>query len=288
MTGEYYATTGLNHQTRIGSFHLPELHAGRQRLALGHGHRRHEPDRRARPSRSAAARRRRTPSGQYSFTVPAGTYPTETAAKPGFDPASASTIAVPDGGSATKNFTLSASAQSGCFTDNTQSTFQRGVPANCDLVTNPGSVAACEPRQHDGAERPTSVRPASASTTRAGQGRRSRRPLPASSGVSTSSSSARLQRDEPEHHGLDPRDHGRDPGANRRRPRDRDARGLQRRRRRRPQGVTFASPADADRGHSLCLRLPPATAARTGTYAYTCSCVTQASPTRIRTRAASS
>ena len=46
MTGEYYATTGLNHQTRIGSFHFPGCTHGRQRHALGHRHRRRQPDRR--------------------------------------------------------------------------------------------------------------------------------------------------------------------------------------------------------------------------------------------------
>ena len=44
MTGEYYATTGLNHQTRIGAFHYPGCTHGRQRHALGHGHRRRQPD----------------------------------------------------------------------------------------------------------------------------------------------------------------------------------------------------------------------------------------------------
>ena len=60
-----------------------------------------------------------------------------------------STIAVPDGGNATRNFTLNASAQSGCFTDNTQTAFQRGVPTNCDLVSNPGSVVLAAPDNTD-------------------------------------------------------------------------------------------------------------------------------------------
>ena len=138
-TGEYFATTGLNHQTRIGSFHFPGC------TPVGNGTLSGTVTDGTNPIQGATVslgNRTATTdaSGAYSFTVPAGTYPTETAAKPGFDPASASTIAVPDGGTLTKNFTLSAAAQSGCFTDNTQSTLQRGVPNGCDLTTSPGSV----------------------------------------------------------------------------------------------------------------------------------------------------
>ena len=138
-TGEYYATTGLNHQTRIGSFHFPGC------TTVGNGTLSGTVTDGGNPisgatvtlgSRTATT----NASGAYSFTVPAGTYPTETAAKPGFNPASAATLVVPDGGTLTKNFALTAAAQSGCFTDNTQSTFQRGVPNGCDLNANPGSV----------------------------------------------------------------------------------------------------------------------------------------------------
>ena len=154
---------------------LPGLHDGRQRHALGHGHRRHQPDLRCdaharQPDddheRQRAATRSASPPGRIASL---------TASKPGFDPGSASTIAVPDGGTATRNFTLSAAAQSGCFTDNTQSTFQRGVPSNCDLVTNPGSVQLANPDNTE-AKNATVSPPASASTTPPGLARRSRRP----------------------------------------------------------------------------------------------------------------
>ena len=143
-TGEYFATTGLNHQTRIGAFRLPGC------TTVGNGTLSGTVTDGTNPisgatltlgSRTATT----SASGQYSFSIPAGTYASLTASKPGFDPGSASTIAVPDGGTATRNFTLGAAAQSGCFTDNTQSTFQRGVPSNCDLVTNPGSVQLANP-----------------------------------------------------------------------------------------------------------------------------------------------
>src|SRR5204862_2343674 len=84
-------------------------------------------------------------SGNYSFTVPAGTYASLTASKPGFNDGKASSIAVANGGTATRNFTLNAAAQSGCITDNSQSTFQRGNPSNCDLVSSPGSVVLAAP-----------------------------------------------------------------------------------------------------------------------------------------------
>ncbi|HEU5214568.1 MAG TPA: PASTA domain-containing protein, partial [Gaiellaceae bacterium] len=68
-----------------------------------------------------------------------------TAAKAGFDTGSASTIAVPDGGTATRNFTLSAAAQSGCFVDTSQSDFQQGTPNDCDLTTSAGDVVLASP-----------------------------------------------------------------------------------------------------------------------------------------------
>src|SRR5690349_4642132 len=147
-TSEYYATTGLNHQTRIGSFHYPGC------ATVGNGTLSGTVTDGTNPISGAVvslgSRTTTTDgSGNYSFTVPAGTYPSLAASKAGFDPGSASTIPVPDGGSATRNFALSASAQSGCFTDNTQSTFQRGNPTNCDLVSNPGSVVLANPDNTD-------------------------------------------------------------------------------------------------------------------------------------------
>jgi Carboxypeptidase regulatory-like domain len=148
MTGEYYAVTGLNHQTRIGSFHYPGC------TPVGNGTLSGTVTDGTNPiSGATVALGNRTTttngSGAYSFAVPAGTYASLTASKSGFDPGSASTITVPNGGTATRNFTLNASAQSGCFTDNSQSTFQRGVPTNCDLVANPGSVVLANPDNTD-------------------------------------------------------------------------------------------------------------------------------------------
>ncbi len=80
-------------------------------------------------------------SGNYSFTsIPAGTYPSMTAGKPGFFPGSASSIVVTDGGTTTQNFSLAAAPPSACLTDTTQADFLSGVSTSVDLTTSPGDV----------------------------------------------------------------------------------------------------------------------------------------------------
>ena len=148
MTEEYYATTGLNDLTRIGSFHYPSC------TTVGNGTLSGTVTAGGNPAAGATVtlgtRTTTTDgSGHYSFTVPAGTYPSVTAAKAGFDAASASSLVVPDGGTLTQNLSLTAAAQSGCFTDNTQTAFQRGVPSNCDLVASPGAVVLAKPDNTD-------------------------------------------------------------------------------------------------------------------------------------------
>ena len=138
-TNEYYATTGLNDLTRIGAFHFPGC------TTVGNGTLSGTVTDGTNPiSGASVALGSRTTttdgSGHYSFSVPAGTYASLSASKDGFDTGSSSSVTVPDGGTVTRNFALNASAQSGCFTDNSQSTFQRGVPTNCDLVASPGNV----------------------------------------------------------------------------------------------------------------------------------------------------
>ena len=272
MTGEYYATTGLNHQTRIGSFHYPGC------TTVGNGTLSGTVTDGASPiSGATIALGSRTTttngSGQYSFSVPAGTYPSLAASKPGFDPGSAATIAVPDGGTATRNFTLSAAAQSGCFTDNTQSTFQRGVPSNCDLVTNPGSVQLANPDNTEAKN--NSVSPTGfgfTNTSWAGQ-------------TFTPTVSGQLKRVDvelfcsgctaagPEHHSVDPGDVRHDAvparisatatiaGFN-----DGGAGGL--------QTFTFATPVSVTAGTRYAFVFRNSAAFASGTMAYTCSCAT--------------
>jgi hypothetical protein len=80
-------------------------------------------------------------SGNYAFTgIPAGTYPSMTATKPGFSTGTASSIVVTDGGTTTQNFSLTAAPPSACLTDTTQADFQTGVLTNVDVATSPGDV----------------------------------------------------------------------------------------------------------------------------------------------------
>lgn len=141
FTTEYYPVTGLNHHTRIGAFSYPSCSpiglgaiqgtvktsalvpiAGAT-VMLG--------------SRSTTT----DASGNYAFPdLPAGTYPTLTASFAGYGSSTFSTVVVNSGSTTTRDFTLGASAQSGCLTDTSQSDFQSGVPTNCDLTGTPGSV----------------------------------------------------------------------------------------------------------------------------------------------------
>jgi hypothetical protein len=140
MTNEYYAVNGLNYLTRIGSFRLPGCTTvGNGTLSgtvtTGGG----SPI--AGATVSLGSRTATTDAGgRYAFTVPAGTYPSLTASAPGFDPRSVADVAVPDGDTATRDFTLTAATTSGCFTDDTQADFDAGTQDGCDLTSDPGSV----------------------------------------------------------------------------------------------------------------------------------------------------
>jgi len=144
MTGEYYATTDLNFQTRIGSFSYPSC------STVGNGTLSGTVTDGVNPVAGATVRLgSRTTStdagGHYSFSVAAGTYPSLTGAKAGFDSSSATTLAVPNGATLTVNLTLTPAAQSGCITDDTQVAFQRGIPSSCDLVASPGHLVLAQP-----------------------------------------------------------------------------------------------------------------------------------------------
>ena len=152
-TAEYYATTGLNHQNPHRVVPLPGLHHGRQRDAQRDSYGRRQPvsgcDRDPRQSDDDDERERRLFVHRPSRHVPdrdRGRWPDSIRHRP-------TTLVVPNGGPLTRNFSLSAAAQSGCFTDNTQSGFQRGVPSNCNLVAQPGPRRSGESGQHGSKER---------------------------------------------------------------------------------------------------------------------------------------
>jgi len=80
-------------------------------------------------------------SGVYSFlNIPAGTYPSIGASKPGFGSASTANIVVTDGGTTTQNFSLTAAPTSACNTDTTQADFLTGVFSNIDVNSSPGDL----------------------------------------------------------------------------------------------------------------------------------------------------
>ena len=150
LIGEYYQATGLNWNTRVGSFRFTPCtnettgtvsgtvkNASNAPLAnatvrLG-----------GRTSTTDAA-------GAYSFIVPDGTYPRVTAVIQGYNAQSFTNIVVPGGGAVVQNFSLTKSATSGCFTDTTQDDFQTDVAAiNCDVTASPGNVTLANPASID-------------------------------------------------------------------------------------------------------------------------------------------
>ena len=141
-TNEYFAVNGLNFLTRIGSFQLPGC------TTFGAG---------GTVSGTVTANPGGAPlmgatvtlgsrtattdiSGNYSFSVPAGTYPGMTASYPGRNEGTASSIVVTDSNTTTQNFSLTTAITSGCFTDTSQADFQTGVPTSVDLITAAGDV----------------------------------------------------------------------------------------------------------------------------------------------------
>lgn len=141
-TNEYYIATGGNWQTRVGSFAFPGCTPVSNGTLLGTvtasagG---------APISNVTVALGSRTTttnaSGVYGFIgLPSGTYSGMTVSKNGFLSASATNIAVSDGATTTRNFSLVAAPVNACLTDTTQADFQTGVPTVLDLMSNPGDV----------------------------------------------------------------------------------------------------------------------------------------------------
>jgi len=141
-TNMYYQDDGINYQTRIGSFTLPQcltVSAGALQgtitsanggapipgatISLG--------------SRTAMT----DGSGFYSFpNLAAGTYPSAAATFAGYVPSAVNSIVINGGGVTTQNFVLSPAPDTGCLADTTQLDFQRGVSSSVDLNSSPGDV----------------------------------------------------------------------------------------------------------------------------------------------------
>jgi hypothetical protein len=142
FTSEYYATDGLNDLTRIGSFKFPSC------TAIGNGTVSGtvtvNPGGAPISGATITFGSRTTTTavnGTYSFTnIPAGTYSGIVASAQGFNSATSPLVMVPNGGTSTNNFGLTAAPTSGCFTDTTQADFSIGTPSKIDLTTSAGDV----------------------------------------------------------------------------------------------------------------------------------------------------
>ena len=141
-TNMYYQVDGLDHHTRIGSFRLPQC------TTVGSGSVQGtvtSTSGGAPINGATVALGSRTtttdPSGFYSFSnIPAGTYPSITASFPGYTSATVVSLVVNEAAFTSQNFALSPGANSGCFTDTTQTDFQAGIATSVDLTTSPGDV----------------------------------------------------------------------------------------------------------------------------------------------------
>ena len=186
--------------------------------------------------------------------IPAGTYPSLSASARGFDPGSVADVTVPDGGTATRDFTLTAAATNGCFTDDTQNDFEAGTSTGCDLTSDPGSVQLAHAPfvdQSSGTLGTSAV--GITTTTFGGQTFTPDTMGPADQGR-CQPLLQRLHRHDAGSHALDPRDQRRP--SDRRRSRQRDDHRLQPRRGRRPHGHVRL--ADHPHGrHAVCVRRPP-------------------------------
>ena len=141
-TNEYYAVNGLNDLTRIGSFKFGACTPVGTGTVSGTVVRASDSSPISGATVALGVRTTTTDgSGSYSFNgIPAGTYPSITASRAGFNSVTVTSIVVNDSATTTQNFSLTAAPASGCFTDTTQADFQMGLGTNVDLTISPGDV----------------------------------------------------------------------------------------------------------------------------------------------------
>jgi len=86
-------------------------------------------------------------SGVYSFTaIPAGTYPTISASYVGYATSTSTSVAVTDGGTTTRNFSLNAASSGSCLVDTSHADFNTASSqTNLDVTTSPGDVKLAKP-----------------------------------------------------------------------------------------------------------------------------------------------
>jgi hypothetical protein len=138
-TNMYYAVDGLNHLTRVGAFTLPGCTTVGNGALTGTVTNSVSTAPIAGATVALGSRTTTTDgSGVYTFTVPAGTYPSVTASSPGFSSSTNAGIVVSDGSTTMQDFALSPAATTGCNTDTTQGHFRAGISSNCDLNASPG------------------------------------------------------------------------------------------------------------------------------------------------------
>jgi len=141
-TNEYYATSGLNDLTRIGSFQFPSCTPVTSGAITGTVTAVSTGNPLSGATVMLGTRTTTTNgSGVYQFSnLPAGVYPSITVSYPGYITGSAAPITVTANLTTTQNFALSTAATAGCFTDTTLADFQTGGFVNCDLTGSPGNV----------------------------------------------------------------------------------------------------------------------------------------------------
>ena len=289
MTGEYYATTGLNHQTRIGSFHYPGC------TTVGNGTLSGTVTDGANPISGATvtlgSRTTTTNgSGQYSFTRPGRDVSVADGEQAGLRPG----LGRDDRGSGRRHRDAELHAQRRGAERLLHRQHAEHLPARRAVELRPrhepGQRLSSRTRTTRTRRTRTSARPASASPTRrwagqtftptvTGQLKRVDVELFCSGCTATNPNITLSIRNTTR----------RDAGADRRRPRHGDAARLQRRRRGRSQDVHVRQPGHADRGHALRVHLPARVrSGRRTPWPTRAAARPPASRTRTRTRAASS
>jgi hypothetical protein len=143
-TNQYYSDTGSIYRTRVGSFKFDECGAVGKGSLSGTVTSAGLPL--AGATVSLGSRKVTTDaSGSYVFNdLPAGTYPAQNAAKPGFTTAYIASVIINEASTSVQNFVLDAASADACLPDTSQTQFENGIPENVDL-TSSGDIVLGSP-----------------------------------------------------------------------------------------------------------------------------------------------